>query len=977
MPGKYDDATQNLYKVDYASKQNIQTINDGVRTILENETPTTLVFQAAEQRKGTDVQIAANTILNASLGSVDSGYTSIHTWWKTDILGNLIQNSGQLIGQWLSEFCKGWIADAAQYLSGFLRVFVLNPNIAVNGLNNGQNDGISPYIRQAADVMYGIAIDILLLLFILCIWRVWATSAWKGEGTVMSAVGRLIFTSGLLLGWPTIYAFVIQISNEMIKAVYANNPQQILMLDYAMAQVVKGGVLAAGAAATSAFAPVLGNATVPVVGPLLGNVFSLGSTLLYTILASILITELIYILVLKATQTALLTAQYMFAPIFLVFFALPDTEDYATGYVKAFVETSLWTFIWVGLLKILVIVLFSSFNPWGKILIAIGVLQLMIQVPTFLARAQISPASDFFSAGFAMSNLTKAVSEIKDSTGTAINRAVSFYTSGSYADKGLNTTMNPTMENLSTQVCDPNRLQTLNQVSATERNRSSGTLASAGSSAVSASVLNGPALKTQGNLSSSLAQDGGGRPIDLTNTPAPPIVSHLSGQKITSLNSTCAAPAKNVAFNAAQSAEPSNRFEWSNPPAEGWDQAGLVHVDARKMIGALTAIEGVGLSFGHNKSSAIGSLAHGVQRINIAQGANDVEKAHAIYAASFAHNIASDDPAKDAARRAAIQHGNNQPSGIMENICANWLSNTGSSWSTSAIAKERFQQGMFSEAVAGSQAYLNNQQGNAYTEYLRSRYGEKWGAEQDAQAVHFMSNPDSSESPWNRAIAPATQALVASGIAVSPNTRGAMQNPAVQSMHPARKKQAVHAILNYVQSDCKVLYGQEDAYTYALAHGEMARALPADEVNAALVMYQINGQNDICSPMARNYIQAANAVSRSTQQDFDCSYKQLIYSSGHKAQSLGYLPGNYDISGISSFAEIEAAIVHSPKESKSNVMQQIIESASSDAALSASTKFPFIKTQSQSMPNIAAAISIQHLSPGLNQIAGFRSLNTV
>ncbi|MFT2612571.1 hypothetical protein, partial [Escherichia coli] len=60
----------------------------------------------------------------------------------------------------------------------------------------------------------------------------------------MGPVGRLIFTAGLLLAWPTIYAFEIQISNEMIKAIYFNSADQVLMLDYALAQAVKGGVIA-------------------------------------------------------------------------------------------------------------------------------------------------------------------------------------------------------------------------------------------------------------------------------------------------------------------------------------------------------------------------------------------------------------------------------------------------------------------------------------------------------------------------------------------------------------------------------------------------------------------------------------------------------------------------------------------------------------------------------------------------------------
>lgn len=98
----------------------------------------------------------------------------------------------------------------------------------------------------------------------------------------------------------------------------------------------------------------------------IGEVFAFAGLVIFLILGGILIAELVYILVLKAIQTALLTAQYMFAPVFLVFYATPSTESVATGFVRAFVETSLWTFVWVGLLKIMVIIMFSNFNPWGK-----------------------------------------------------------------------------------------------------------------------------------------------------------------------------------------------------------------------------------------------------------------------------------------------------------------------------------------------------------------------------------------------------------------------------------------------------------------------------------------------------------------------------------------------------------------------------------------------------------------------------------
>jgi hypothetical protein len=363
-----------------------------------------LVYTAATNNTTGVIQNVTNTLLGTGeLGYINETYMGIKRFWGDDIIGNLFQNIGQLLGKWISEWINGWVADTVRFLTAFLRTFVLNPNIAVNGIQNGpgagQADDISPYIRAAADVMYGIAVDLLLLLFILCIWKYWADAAWRGGAGLMGSVGRLIFTAGLLLAWPTIYAFIIQITNEMIQAIYFNSADDIMRLDAAMASAVKGGLMAGAGLLAHAFAPVVGGAMGGLALGLVGEIVAFAGLVIYLIIGGILIAQLIYILVLKAIQTALLTAQYMFGPIFLVFFATPDTENVATGYVKSFVEVSLWTFVWVGLLKIMVIILFSDFNPWGKIIMAIGVLQLMIQVPSFLARAQISPMSDFVSAG--------------------------------------------------------------------------------------------------------------------------------------------------------------------------------------------------------------------------------------------------------------------------------------------------------------------------------------------------------------------------------------------------------------------------------------------------------------------------------------------------------------------------------------------------------------------------------------------------
>jgi hypothetical protein len=1037
VPNPYEDAVGNLYRVDQAVPTNQNNIDTGVEKILTgNYAP--VVFQAAEQGQGGDVQKAANNILNASLGSVNDTYRGLHQWWKDDLVGNLFQNVGQLIGKWLSELIDGWIADAAQFLAKFLRVFVLNPNIAVNGLNGQQNDGISPYIRQGADIMYGIAVDLLLLLFILCIWKFWADASWGGAGNLMGPVGRLIFTAGLLLAWPTIYAFEIQISNEMIKAIYFNSADQVLMLDYALAQAVKGGVIAAGAGATSVFAPLLANLAIPVAGQFVGQLFYFASTLIFTVLGGILIAELVYILILKAIQTALLTAQYMFAPIFLVFFATPDTESYATGYVRAFVETSLWTFVWVGLLKIMTIILFSNFNPWGKILISIGVLQMMIQVPSFLGRAQISPVSDFVTAGLVFGTAQKALAGLGSGLTTAVGQGVGWFTDGRFADKGTDQAKNAGLPGEAAHGQNPQLLNSLNKVTPSELNKNNANLqqgpqlktpgsdADAAAAALHAGGLTPHAGKpgdkppelgidpTGKNLNVPKPPDkppaGGtldpttGKPLNPadnkpegTTVPVPP--SKTSGLKTggvataASLAALAGAAAAGLeAHNAQHGAgnpelpkgpppddgtkPQQDRFQWRKATAEGWDEKGLIDVDTRKLLGKLTSVAGVGLRVGQSKTSALGSAANGVQRVNIAEGAGGLEMAHAIYSAAFADNITNDAAAKDAARAAAVQAGGHQPHGMLENMAANWLSNTGSGWSKTALSKQNFQQSMFEQAVKGSHAFVNRKSGNAYTDYLRQRYGD-WGDNNDAMAEFLITNPESSESPWNKQIGPATEALNRMGIPIGADTRGAMQNMAIQGLHPSRQKQAAFAVLSYCYPQAKELYGSEPPQVFGLALGEMAKALPADQVNQALSMYQVTGQDDLSSPMASQYMAATAQLAGQTQKDFSVAYPCQIAASRYAARRLGYISQTQDIGGIDSFQDLSAVIVPRAGESRSQAMQVIMESSGGALSTMEAHKVPMETVLNPTLaPEVFGALG--RLAPqGLNSLAGSRALNIV
>lgn len=375
-------------------------------------TQKSLLRQACEQNLPLSSLYDPRLLDDRTTGIYNDTYLGIKNFWNVDIVGNLFANVGQVLGRWLTQWLDGWAADTIGLLTAMMRTFFLNPNIAAHGLSSvtGQQmapdtDDISPLIQKAANLMYAIALDLLLILFFLAIWRYWTDAAWRGGLGVMGAVGRLIFTFGITLAWPTICALEIDVSNEMIKTIFFNSSNQIQNLDATMATTVRAGLVATVAMLTKSFLPTLGGWTSSIVGSTIAGLVSSVALVIFLILTTLLIVQLILILLMKAVQLVLLAAQFMFAPVFLVFFATPDTESVATSFVRSCVEVSLWTFVWVGLLKLMVIFLFSTFSPWGKIVIAMAILQLMIQAPSFLSRASISPISPIAACGLISAGL--------------------------------------------------------------------------------------------------------------------------------------------------------------------------------------------------------------------------------------------------------------------------------------------------------------------------------------------------------------------------------------------------------------------------------------------------------------------------------------------------------------------------------------------------------------------------------------------
>jgi len=890
-----------------------------------------LVQEIAEQNKEGVVQNVED-LLRGELGQYNDTYLGLHQWFSDDWVSNLFANIGQLIGKWITEFIEGWVADTVQFLTAFLRIFVLNPNIAVNGLNQGlgqpgnQSDDISPYIRQAADVMYGIAVDLLLLLFILCIWKYWADAAWRGGGNLMGAVGRLIFTAGLLLAWPTIYAFEIQITNEMIKAIYFNSADQVAMLDVAMATAVKGGLVATAAGLAHVFAPVIGTAAGGVIGTevgglvlgTVGEIVSFAGLIIFLVLGGILIAELVYLLVLKAIQTALLTAQYMFAPVFLVFFATPDTESVCAGYVKSFVEVSLWTFVWVGLLKILVIILYSDFNPWGKIVMAVGVLQIMIQVPSFMARAQISPMSDFISAGlitgFALKGAQMLGGQMQRAFGAAWNwydskermtapqkQSQELHVPTQAANPGLFTQVqagaqgrpldgrpdtgmpgppqsraaNATAHGLASpglQTPGQQRPETeeerrqreqreelarqqqaAQQAAQFQANQAANT-ATAGSPPLQtpqgataagtpgAGNLAGGALTgVAGAVARTLSQAGVQRgAADPTTTQVPPGMQRLGLLGHTGHNQPPAADldAQQPGYTPSGVINPAEKF---NHAGYKFVQMKIAAVDARTYNG-----NSIGYSSGDDagKNMLVGDAKGNLRHMRVRKGAGAEEVAHVVAAAGFTELFREDAEGFDAARQSSLDAGEDRPKGLFERAASGMIGLQGGHFRDTATAKNRFMRSLFKQAALGSQAYISGQSGNAYTQYLRDRFGD-WTAKDDTWATHILTDASSPESPWNPSYVPGTESLFAVGLPITEENRAASTNPYVMKLPMWQRKTAIPAVARYVSEIAKSQYPNADPMVMAAAIGRLAPAVSNEEVEAAFAIQVESNGSDV------------------------------------------------------------------------------------------------------------------------------------
>ena len=109
--------------------------------------------------------------------------------------GGWIPKLGWIFAEYTQEFVSDWIGPTiGNFLIARLIAFKDNPDVSF------QKDTFSIQMRSLNHIVRDFSYDLLLLFFILGIWRYWTNSVW-GNGNLWGAVGRIAAATGAIVAW--------------------------------------------------------------------------------------------------------------------------------------------------------------------------------------------------------------------------------------------------------------------------------------------------------------------------------------------------------------------------------------------------------------------------------------------------------------------------------------------------------------------------------------------------------------------------------------------------------------------------------------------------------------------------------------------------------------------------------------------------------------------------------------------------------
>ncbi len=918
---------------------------------------TSLALQAAEQNislPSIEKTYAYDRVQQFSLqipGATDDpydGYNSklTNAWdQQVFVVDTFFNDPGLYISIWTKRFLRDVIRPLARKLSALLLIFVLNPNIAADGLRGAKTD-VQALFNQTADVMFYIAVDLSLILFVLAIWRHWSDSAWKGRsGGWMSAIGRLVFTIALIILWKTLYTLELDLTNEMIKAVWFNDPAQRNLLVSTIEKAFVAILTGTGGLALSTFAPfmgalggsIVGGPTGMIVGGAGGTIVALVGWLLFIVFGVVIITEVVYVLVLKAVQEALLAAQFLVGYIFLVCFASPDTEHVASGFVRSFIEVSLWSFVWLILLKVLTIVLNASDKPSGaQILLIIGVLQIMIQVPKFMQSAQISPISEFLTAGAVTGLVSKGLTGATESIKKVVTDISDYQLNAKYASVGTPETT-PTTLKMPQHVADEGiyaRYRAATQPAAAQMARPANSTPQAGaettvgaeaadaSNSAAAQPLSAnensgvPTSETSSNLTPPVKA---GRNLDTPGAGANDAANAAGADKGNSAGSSgprtgAALPPAKLRAEKAAPASPTNAAESdtentdlsadstvvtpaSTPvtasaaptaaaPATPPDKPlkGLNRILANYYTNARMRPWEQDLNDGTNMAqkgkgdqSTIHMGERGARFVEYAADADEEEMGFTVAVAGMASDLANNPRGRDAARKAVMSRHLDQPRTLGEHVAAAAVYTAkGQHFNQTKLGQSRGQLGMLDELAAGSAHYLTLGEAgheNEVTTLLNDTF-KPYDEPRQAATIAQMTDEDSTESGINRGNSSSTHNVIGHGFQVNDLSRAVYAGHLVAGTRIGQRDKA-NGMYNYIETLANkpgTHMGNDEAQPWV-------NGISAEEANACMVIARAEGP-EACRNVG--LVQAVASMGRGTN------------------------PGSYE----SAFAALDAQVQH-------------------------------------------------------------------
>ncbi len=574
----------------------------------------------------------------------------------------------------------------------------------------------------------------------------------------------------------------------------------------------------------------------------------------------------------------------------------------------------------------------NTSNPWFVLLVVMGILQCMAQVPSYLSRAKISPVSDvidMYMAKKAFWGLAKMVGGgdgVLNKMGGALKR---------------NLLGDPNTKSVSTSGLITGDGKTLASFNNAGKNAMSGRGAPSTLSTTGINPAGGPGGSPGGAPSHPAGPAGAfGRPTNLAGAGTPPPTRTGTGAPGTGAGSGApgtgagrGAPGTGAGSNLAGTGTGSGASGAGRGVSGSGAGSGAAGAAAGR--GMMAAATGTGTNAAPTNDGKIDSFKKLYGRTNTVNDANVAmmkkmnsgEVAFGV-AAKGGHSIQRDNQGRIRAVKhrhgaseregaALVQfaaladvqtdsHGREDPlaeKAVLDSVkgahkfdppiahrASTWLSGGRTSQAFQDKEKHRLERAKSDQRDIGAMAYMKGQRGNAYTGYLRQKYGAYDQQTADWNAYN-ISNHDALMGGWNTAKSKGIETLVKLGEHVDADNIAVASHPAVRAMKMGEQSTAIPAVTTLVNTKLAQmgLPTPAEAKAQGLSHGLIEIAardgivarLTPQQVHAAHAIAQVTGG----SVQGHQLLEMTDAVVNSTVGTRPADYEATVTNMVNLEQS--------------------------------------------------------------------------------------------